>query len=101
MTLPVKSAICCCVLTNNEQQPTAVGTLAFALLEDADAVDAFYWSSATLTTVGYGDFSPGTTGGKWFAVFYMLIGIAVVANALSDIASIPIVRVATPTSSSL
>ena len=37
--------------------------------------DAMWWSVATLTTVGYGDVFPVTTGGKLFAVLTMVFGI--------------------------
>ena len=41
--------------------------------------DAFWWSTATLTTTGYGDISPVTTGGRIVAIFLMLIGVVMIA----------------------
>jgi len=38
-------------------------------------VNAFYWCCVTITTVGYGDVTPTTVGGKWFAIGYIFIGI--------------------------
>lgn len=39
----------------------------------------FYWTVATLTTVGYGDVVPITTGGKILAGFTAILGVAFVA----------------------
>ncbi|OHX34787.1 potassium channel protein [Methylomonas sp. LWB] len=41
--------------------------------------DAFYWSVVTLATVGYGDITPQTTGGRWVAVFLILTSIGVLS----------------------
>lgn len=38
-----------------------------------------YWAIVTLTTVGYGDISPGTTAGQSLASFIMIIGYAIIA----------------------
>ena len=37
-------------------------------------VDAIYFSVVTLSTVGYGDFSPETTAGKIFTVVFIIVG---------------------------
>jgi voltage-gated potassium channel len=39
-------------------------------------VDALYFTVTTLTTTGYGDITPQTTFGKLFAVFIMVVGVA-------------------------
>lgn len=41
---------------------------------NADLNDYVYWSFTTMSTTGYGDFTPGTDGGRSLAVFIMLIG---------------------------
>ena len=41
--------------------------------------DAMWWSLITITTVGYGDIVPITTGGKVFTGLITLIGIALIA----------------------
>lgn len=49
-------------------------------------VDSLYFCTVTMSTVGYGDFSPTTPGGKAFTCFYIAVGIsyvfAKVAHAL-------------------
>ena len=41
--------------------------------------DAVYWSTITLTTVGFGDYTPVTVAGKAVAIITSLLGIAVFA----------------------
>lgn len=40
-------------------------------------LDAFWWSFATTTTVGYGDIIPVTDAGKIIGILLMLIGVAI------------------------
>lgn len=44
-----------------------------------DIISSFWWSVATLTTVGYGDVYPITAGGKLFAGIVAMVGIGLVA----------------------
>ena len=46
-----------------------------------------WWAVETLTTVGYGDISPVTTGGKIFTAFIVIIGIGIIAVPSGLIAS--------------
>lgn len=48
---------------------------------------SLWWAIATLTTVGYGDIYPITTGGKIFTSIMLLIGIGVIAVPTGLIAS--------------
>ena len=49
--------------------------------------EAAWWSVATLTTVGYGDVTPVTIGGKIFGIVIMIIGIGMVALPAGILAS--------------
>ena len=48
---------------------------------------AMWWAIATLSTVGYGDVYPVTTGGKIFTTFILFIGVSFVAIPSGLIAS--------------
>ena len=61
----------------------ALGTFAFHHLEGWSYVDSLYFSVVTLTTVGFGDFSPSTTYGKLFAIVYIFIGIGIILNFIN------------------
>ena len=54
------------------------GTMAYHYLEGWGYIDSLYFSIITLTTIGYGDFSPQTTGGKLFTIFYILLGVGII-----------------------
>jgi len=56
------------------------------LVEGWSLLDAFYFSVMTLTTVGYGDFSPSTTAGKLFTIVYIFVGIGIILGFLNLIA---------------
>lgn len=57
-----------------------IGTVFYHVTENLSFVDALYFSTITLTTIGYGDIVPTTDFGKIFTVFYVLIGIALIAG---------------------
>ena len=48
---------------------------------------SLYFSVITLTTVGYGDFSPATFAGRLFTIFYVLIGVGIIVALISRIAA--------------
>lgn len=50
-----------------------VGTIFIASVEGLELLDAFYCVCATVTTLGYGDESFSTRGGRAFAIFWILI----------------------------
>lgn len=49
--------------------------------------DAVWWGFVTVTTVGYGDFTPVTVGGRVVAVFIMFTGAAAVGAVTAAVAS--------------
>ncbi|GAA2231301.1 potassium channel family protein [Herbiconiux moechotypicola] len=56
--------------------------------------DALWWAFVTITTVGYGDYTPVTTEGRIIAVGLMLSGIALLGVVTATIASWIVERVA-------
>jgi len=69
---------------------SAVG---FTLAEDVGVegrlqsfFDALWWSSATITTVGYGDVYPVTAAGRIIGVFTMVVGISTFAIVTAKVA---------------
>lgn len=56
----------------------ASGAQIYHRLEGWSYLDALYFTIITLTTVGYGDFSPQTDLGKIFSMLYILIGLGII-----------------------
>ncbi len=52
-----------------------IGTAFYHYSEGWSLVDSFYFSTITLTTIGYGDLAPTTDGAKIFTAFYAIFGI--------------------------
>ena len=48
---------------------------------------AFWWSAVTMTTVGYGDKSPKTTGGRVVALCWMFASVIVISTFTAGIAT--------------
>ena len=61
------------------------GTMFYHHLEGWTYIDSLYFSVITLTTVGYGDFSPQTTEGKLFTIFYIFIGLGMILSFLHTV----------------
>ncbi|MBW2962273.1 transporter substrate-binding domain-containing protein [Mesonia aestuariivivens] len=49
--------------------------------------EGFWWSAVTMTTVGYGDKSPQTTGGRIIALVWMFMAIIIISSLTASIAS--------------
>ncbi len=65
-------------LTTSVVVVLVAGTFTFRVIEDWSVVDSLYFCVITLTTIGFGDFSPETTAGKIFTIFYVFIGLGFV-----------------------
>jgi len=50
--------------------------------------DAFWYSIVTITTVGYGDFYPVTSGGRITAIFIMIVGVGIIGVLASLLSSL-------------
>ena len=57
-------------------------------IEGWDPALALYISCVTLTTVGFGDFSPATQGGRGYCIFFIPVGVSLVLGAMSKIVEI-------------
>jgi len=56
--------------------------------EDAqitNMIDAFWWVSATVTTVGYGDVVPVTEAGRVMGIGLMFVGISIIGVFISSL----------------
>lgn len=71
----------------------ALSAVFISLLEPNLSIDsALWWSIVTLTTVGYGDISPSTPGGRLVAVLIMFVGIGLLGTLSATIASVLVDR---------
>lgn len=54
------------------------GAIFYHYVESLRWIDSFYFSTITLTTIGYGDIAPQTDIGKLFTMFYAVLGIGII-----------------------
>ena len=62
------------------------GTLFYWRFEEWTIIESLYFCIATLTTVGYGDFSPTTPGTQIFTIVYILTGFGILVALLTSVA---------------
>ncbi len=62
-----------------------IGTIGMMAIEHLSFVDALYFTIVTIATVGYGDVTPVTTGGKAFSIFLIIIGIGSFVTLLTNV----------------
>lgn len=64
-----------------------IGTVVYHYIEGWSWIDSIYFSIITLTTIGYGDFSPQTDTGKIFTIFYIVLGIGIILSFINTVYS--------------
>lgn len=62
-----------------------IGTVTYHFIEGWNWIDSLYFSVITLTTIGYGDFSPQTDFGKVFTMVYILIGLGIILTFINTV----------------
>ncbi len=65
----------------------ALGTFFYHSVEGWSYVDSFYFTSITMTSVGYGDLHPSTDFSKIFTSLFAIVGIAMALYSLTVIGS--------------
>ena len=65
-----------------------LGAVAFSYIEKLDFFDALYFTVTIVSTVGFGDITPKTVGGKLVYMFLVLTGIGIFGYAVSSIATV-------------
>jgi len=60
-----------------------IGTLFYHNVEGWRYIDSLYFTVVTMTTIGYGDFTPQTDIGKIFTIFFIFSGISVAFYTIS------------------
>ena len=55
------------------------------IIEDWRILDALYFCVISLTTIGFGDFSPKTDYGKIFTIFYSIFGLGIISSLATGI----------------
>ena len=81
-------------------QHLMIGVLLFILIatffyhhvEKLDMVDSLYVSIVTISTVGYGDITPKTDLGKMFTSIYILFGVGLLLQTLSQFFKVRLTR---------
>jgi voltage-gated potassium channel Kch len=65
-----------------------IGTCFYHYYEGMEWIDALYFTTMTLASVGYGDHVPVTPGGKLFTIGFVIIGITTLIAFLDTVTRI-------------
>jgi hypothetical protein len=68
------------------------GSIGFMVLEELSFIDAVYFTIVTISTVGYGDVHPTTTGSKIFGIVIIVFGIGTFLTIVSNVTQMLIQR---------
>jgi voltage-gated potassium channel Kch len=63
----------------------SIGTIYYNKVESWSHIDSFYFSTMTLTTIGYGDLAPTLDESKIFTSVYALLGIGVIFYLIGSV----------------
>lgn len=69
-----------------------IGTVFYSRVEGWSVLDAVYFCTVTMATVGYGDHTPKTTLGKAFTIVYILVGTGVFVSLAARLAIVALRR---------
>ncbi len=64
-----------------------VGTSGYSLIEGWSVFDSFYMTAITITTVGFSEVHPLSTGGKVFTLIILFLGFGIALISLSHLAA--------------
>jgi hypothetical protein len=62
-----------------------LGTVVFSMVEGWSLLDSAYFTTITLTTIGYGDFAPTRSLSKIITMFFAFAGVTIFVFAVSTI----------------
>ena len=65
-----------------------VGAVFYPIVEGWSVLDAVFFSTMSLATVGYGDLVPTTSLGKIFTIVYVLVGIGILVSFFTTLTSL-------------
>jgi len=68
------------------------GTIGFKFMEGRSWIDALYFITVTVATVGYGDVTPVTFGGKIVTIFLIFLGVGTFLGVFANAAEMMLHR---------
>ncbi len=74
----------------------SAGTTGFIIIEDYSVLDAFYMTTITISTVGFGEIHPLSDAGRTFTIVLILSGVGRLAYAIGSITELILERATDP-----